>query len=76
MPKLKILSGKRLIALFSNFGFVHINTKGSHVHMKYKNIHATIPLHNEIAKGTLKAIYRQASIVVPKAVLDAWFYSE
>ena len=76
MPKLKVLSGKDIIKMFSAFGFVYHTTKGSHVHMKYKDILATIPLHNEIKRGTLKAIYRQALVVIPKDQLDVMFYTK
>ncbi|MEY2664478.1 MAG: hypothetical protein RIT04_286 [Candidatus Parcubacteria bacterium] len=76
MPKLKVLSSKDITKMFSDFGFEHINTKGSHIHMRYRGILATIPLSAEIPKGTLKAIYRQAAIVIPKAELDAMFYTK
>ena len=34
----------------------------------------TVPLHKELAKGTLLAIYRQALRYVPDAELKKWFF--
>lgn len=62
------------VRILASFGFVHLNTKGSHVHMKYKGVFATTPLHKEVASGTVKAIYRQASVVIEKEKLDKEFY--
>lgn len=45
MPRLKVLSGKSIIRILSNFGFVKVRTVGSHVRMKSDKISITIPLH-------------------------------
>ncbi|MGC9309663.1 MAG: type II toxin-antitoxin system HicA family toxin [Candidatus Nanoarchaeia archaeon] len=66
MTKLPVLSGKSLIKLLSKIGFKPVRTRGSHCILnKYdrnKKITIPVPLHNELAKGTLKAIMRQAEI--------------
>jgi hypothetical protein len=36
----------------------------------------TIPLHDEIDKGTLKAIFRQALRYIPEGDLHPHFYTE
>ena len=65
MPKLPILSGKEMIKALSKIGFKHIRTKGSHAILNKTNnnkITIPIPLHPELAKGTLKSIMKQADL--------------
>ena len=78
MPKLKNLSGEDVLKILRSFGFVVINQKGSH--LKLKRVIGeikqtlTIPLHNELDKGTLKAIYNQALRYIPEFDLSKHFY--
>ena len=79
MPKLKNLSGKDVVAIFSKFGFDLISQKGSHVKLKRRlpngsNQTLTIPLHEELDKGTLKAIYRQGLRYLSEEELKTYFY--
>ncbi|AFH48697.1 Hypothetical protein IALB_0985 [Ignavibacterium album JCM 16511] len=80
MPKLKVLSGVDLIKLFEDFGFSVISQKGSHI--KILRLHQgerqvlVFPNHKEIDKGTLKAIYRQATKYIPESELKGQFYYE
>ena len=80
MPKLKILSGRELIDIFSNFGFHAIDQNGSHAklrrHQNGEKQTLTIPTHKEIDKGLLKAILTQASIYVSEQELRVYFYNE
>lgn len=67
MPKLPILSGKDMIKALSKIGFVHVRTRGSHAILNKRDnekgkITVPVPLHKEIAKGTLKSIMRQADL--------------
>jgi len=69
MPKLPILSGKKLIKAFSKLGFQHVRTSGSHailskIDKEKGKITVTVPLHKELAKGTLKSIMRQIDITL------------
>lgn len=34
MPKLKLLSGKDVVKIFSKFGFITVSQKGSHVKLR------------------------------------------
>ena len=62
MAKLLVLSGRDLIQLLQKAGFRIIRQKGSHVSMQ-KNAHKTvIPLHDELAKGTLIGILKQCGL--------------
>jgi predicted RNA binding protein YcfA (HicA-like mRNA interferase family) len=60
--KYPILRPNEIIAALSKKGFVFKSQKGSHA--KYTNGHHTviIPIHNNIARGTLKSILIQAGI--------------
>ncbi len=71
MPKLPILSGKEIIKILSKIGFKHIRTKGSHAILSKEDkekgkITIPIPLHRELAKGTLKSIMNQAGLKLEK----------
>jgi predicted RNA binding protein YcfA (HicA-like mRNA interferase family) len=81
MPKLRPLGGRELLAIFAAFGFQVISQKGSHV--KLRRVLAsgarqtlTIPLHDELDKGTLRAIYREALRYISESELRPHFYSE
>jgi predicted RNA binding protein YcfA (HicA-like mRNA interferase family) len=80
MPKLKNLSGNDIVAVLALFGFAISTQRGSHVKLKRINGGTsqtlTVPLHKEMDKGTLKAIYSQASRYVPESGLRPHFYSE
>lgn len=66
MPKLPVLSGKEAIKALSKFGFVHVRTRGSHAILNKQaekgKITVPVPLHKELAKGTLKSIIKQAGL--------------
>lgn len=79
MPKLRDISGKKLIKVFESFGFVFIGQKGSHIKMNrhyFGKIQTlVVPNHFSIAKGTLKDIYTQALQYLPEKELKKIFYS-
>lgn len=65
MPK--IFSGRKdLKVLCRDFGFYFVSQKGSHVKIKRKirrkEIVVIVPLHKELAKGTLKGILEMAEV--------------
>ena len=79
MPKLRFLSGREVVKILSQFGFKVISQRGSHV--KLRRILSdgtkqtlTIPLHEELDRGTLRAIYRQALRYIPEKDLKPHFY--
>jgi predicted RNA binding protein YcfA (HicA-like mRNA interferase family) len=80
MPKLNVLSGSDVIKILAIFGFSVAGQKGSHVKLVRTLAGGTreiltIPLHNELDKGTLKAIIRQASRYISQEDLLPHFYS-
>ncbi len=66
MAKLPILSGKEVIKALSKAGFIYVRTRGSHVILNKQNenvkITVPVPLHPELAKGTLKSIIKEAGL--------------
>ncbi len=79
MPKLRVLSGKEVIKILSKFDFEVVSQKGSHVKLKRvlpdeTKQTLTVPLHEELDRGTLKAIFKQASRYIPEGELKQYFY--
>lgn len=79
MPRLKRLSAREILRVLSQFGFVVASIRGSHA--KLKRIIEdgppqvlTVPLHRELAPGTIQAIYRQALRFIAEAELRPHFY--
>jgi len=62
MPK--TVSGKELIKFLSKKGFEMYSQKGSHVKMisRERQTKTIIPMHKEIPKGTLNAIFKQVKL--------------
>lgn len=66
MPKLRVLSGRQLMAILAQHGFQEIRQKGSHVIMQLTQDDGTltipVPDHREIRIGTLMPIVRQSGL--------------
>ena len=67
-PKLPVVSGADLIRALGKFGYVAVRQKGSHVRLRQpsdlRRLPVTVPLHSEIAFGTLRRILRDAAVSV------------
>jgi len=80
-PKLRRLSGPEVADILGRFGFeVHSQSGG---HMKLRRIGPqgeketlVVPRHEELDRGTLRAILRQASRYIPEEWLRPLFYTE
>jgi len=80
-PKLKVLSGKEILSIFQKLGFQKVAQRGSNVKLRRisptgEKQTLTIVLHDELDKGTIKAIYRQAMKFFPEEILYKEFYTE
>ncbi len=62
MAKLPILSGKELIKALKKAGFQVVRQKGSHVSLQKDNYKTVVPLHDDLAKGTLLGILKQCGL--------------
>jgi predicted RNA binding protein YcfA (HicA-like mRNA interferase family) len=81
MPRLKVLSGPDVIVILATFGFIEESRRGSHVKLRRvgpsgERQTLVVPNHAELAKGTLRAIYRQSLRYVQEIELNPCFYSD
>ncbi|MBI5221170.1 MAG: type II toxin-antitoxin system HicA family toxin [Candidatus Liptonbacteria bacterium] len=80
MPRLKVLSGEEVVGIFLSLGFAIISERGSHVKLRRTTEGGkqtlTIPRHAELDRGTLQAIYRQASRYISEIELKPEFFAE
>ena len=79
-PKLERLSGKDVISIFAHFGFVIHSQKGSHAKLRRvlqsgERQTLTIPIHEELDAGTVRAIMKQANRYITQDLLQPHFYS-
>lgn len=65
MPKLPVLSGTDIVKAVSRIGYALDHQTGSHMILRHKDPphrRLTVPQHKEVAKGTLRAIIREAGL--------------
>jgi len=66
MPKLPSASGERVVKALKRAGFVQLRQKGSHVSLEKrvgdKTWRTVVPMHSEVAKGTLADILKQCGL--------------
>jgi len=60
--KLPVVSGKEAIKALEKAGFKLVKIRGSHAKLKKDTYTVIVPLHDELSKGTLLAIIRQAGL--------------
>ena len=61
MPsKYPVLKPDEVIRRLETFGFYRVSQKGSHVKLSNGTYVCIVPMHDEVAKGTLKSILIQA----------------
>ena len=63
MPrKARNVSGQKAVRALEHLGFKRVRQKGSHVVLRKGNRGCVVPLHDELALGTLHSILRQAGV--------------
>lgn len=66
MPKLPVVSGKELITALKKAGLIIVRQRGSHISLQKitpeKTYKTVVPMHDEVAKGTLLDILRQTGL--------------
>lgn len=64
--KLPVLSGSDMVKLLSKIGFQTLEQQGSHIIMLKtvdgRKLKPVVPLHRELAIGTLRSILKQAGL--------------
>ena len=65
MPALPIVSGAQCIAALAKLGYVVTRQRGSHVRLTASGRNpVTVPMHNELDRGTLRSILQTADVEV------------
>jgi len=59
-----VISGEQLIKILARKGFAVRRQAGSHVVLQKGGTIFSVPLHDELKKGTLKAILNQSGLSV------------
>jgi len=66
LQKRPVVSGEKLLKVLVRLGYEIIRQRGSHVRLRKPTAagdhNITVPLHDKLAKGTLKDILSQVSI--------------
>lgn len=62
MPELPRISGAKAIKVFESLGYTRVRQRGSHVVLRKQDKGCVIPVHKELAVGTLRSAIRQAGI--------------
>ncbi len=69
MTKLPRVSGKEVLRLLLKLGYYIRDQKGSHAHLRHPTKPPlTVPMHDELDRGTLKAILKSANLSVDEFV--------
>jgi predicted RNA binding protein YcfA (HicA-like mRNA interferase family) len=71
MSKLPVISGADAVRVFGRIGYEVDHQTGSHIVLRnraapYRRL--TVPNHRELAKGTLRALIREAGLTVDQMV--------
>ena len=62
-PVLPVLSGRDLVQALCRAGYSVRDRKGSHIHLRHPSRRSlTVPDHPEVARGTLRAILKDAGL--------------
>lgn len=67
MNALPVVSGREVVKALEKIGYVFDRQRGSHMILRQQDPphrRLTVPDHKEVAKGTLRAIIRQAGLTV------------
>ncbi len=68
-PALPVVSGQETVTALEKIGFTQVGQKGSHVKLRDQGGRTVIvPIHRELARGTLSAIIRQSGVTVSEFI--------
>jgi predicted RNA binding protein YcfA (HicA-like mRNA interferase family) len=72
MPNMRLMSGAEVIRVLEKLGFKSVRQRGSHVVLKKQlptgAVGCVVPLHRELAPGTLRGILKQAGLTPEKFI--------
>ena len=61
-PALPVVSGAAVVVALTKMGYEQVSQRASHVKLRRDGRTVIVPLHRELAPGTLRSILRQASL--------------
>ena len=68
MPKLPVVSGDQAVKAFQELGYVVVRQRGSHIRLHHptdaRRKPLTVPRHDEIGRGLLRKLLRDAQLTV------------
>lgn len=64
MPRVPVISGRELIKALEKLGFKQVRQRGSHVVLRKGDLGCVVPLHRQVALGTLRSALAQAEVTV------------
>ena len=81
MTRLKRLTSRELLRILGDFGFEIVSIRCSHAKLVRATASGerqvlTVPVHSQLQIGTVRAIYRQASRLIPEEELRSNFFSD
>jgi len=62
VPKLPVISGEDFVKALLKRGFKIVRQRGSHITLTNGEFNTVVPLHKELAKGTLLGILKQCGL--------------
>ena len=72
MPRLPRVSGQQAIRVLEQIGFEQVRQRGSHVVLRRitpdGEVGCVVPLHRELAVGTLAGILKQAKVTAQEFI--------
>jgi len=71
MPTLPRTSAQKIIRALETLGFIVLRQQGSHVILRRGNKGCVVPMHKEVAVGTLRGVLRQADLS-PEEFMEAF----
>ena len=79
MGRLRQMTARDVLRAFASFGFTVASVRGSHAKLvrilpSGERQILTVPLHKQLAPGTVRAIFRQALRYIPEGDLRPWFF--
>jgi len=73
LARLRVLSGREVVAILTDNGFVEVRRRGNHIVMQRRADESTVttvvPDHREVRIGTLRSIIRQSQL--PRDLFEA-----
>lgn len=76
---LRQMTAREVLRALGSFGFAVASMRGSHAKLvrtlpSGERQTLTVPVHKQLAPGTLRAIFRQALRYIPLEDLRPWFF--